>query len=108
METIGQKKYRERYWNNANFEAVQLIQNALKIAYPDNSVSITQACLRWMIHHSCLDTKFGDGVILGASNIDHLKENLLSCKEGPLNAQVVKVMDQVWEICRPACPKYFR
>jgi len=100
--------YRKRYWNTSNFKAVELINNALKIAYSDNSVSIARACIRWMIHHSYLDIKFGDGVIIGASNIAHLKENLVACKEGPLDPQVVKAMDQAWEICRPVCPQYFR
>ena len=41
-----------------------------------------------MYHHSMLDSKYGDGVILGASRVSQLEENYVSSQQGPLNEQV--------------------
>ena len=53
-----------------------------------------------------------DGIIVGASSMRHLEQNLKACDLGaadaPLPAAVVDAFDAAWDRCRPACPKYFR
>ena len=51
--------------------------------------------LRWVLHHSMLDAKLGDGMIIGASSLKQLEENLEICKAGPLPAHLVKLVDEV-------------
>jgi len=40
--------------------------------------------LRWLIHHSKLNAERNDGIIIGASSLEHLRYNLTAVTEGPL------------------------
>lgn len=51
---------------------------------------------------------FADGVILGASSLEHLTENLASCKGGTLDTVVVEAFEEGWKRCAAVCPTYFR
>lgn len=59
-----------------------------------------------MSHHSGLDAK--DGIIIGASSVGHLEENLRDLKKGPLPEEMVKAFDEAWEHVRICCPSYFK
>lgn len=37
-----------------------------------------------------------DGVILGASSVEQMKENLVACEEGPLPESVVGAFETMW------------
>ncbi|MCJ1285984.1 hypothetical protein MMC26_005326 [Xylographa opegraphella] len=62
------------------------------------------AALRWVLHHSALSAKHGDAMIVGASSMRQLEENLEICKEGPLPDGVVKVIEDVWQSAKPFAP----
>jgi len=98
--------YRKRFWNEIVFKSVDEIAASLK--EHETKVSMAQASIRWMYHHSMLDSKYGDGVILGASRVSQLEENYASSQQGPLNEQVVKRMDECWVDTCYSCPNYFR
>ena len=102
--------YLERYWKPSLFEAVDAIKAALKAAYGegDGSVSLTDASLRWMLHHSALKGESGDAVILGASKLEHVTQNLRGVTGGPLDAAVVKAFDDGWQRCKGDTIAYFR
>ncbi|CEI61949.1 hypothetical protein FVEN_g2994 [Fusarium venenatum] len=55
------------------------------------------AALRWTAHHSILKQHHGDGVIIGASSLEQLENNLRVIEEGPLLEEVVAAIDQVYE-----------
>lgn len=100
-------KYRERYWKQEYFDAVQAIREALGIAYGD-TVTVAEAAIRWLYHHSALKGDCGDGVIIGASNAKHLDENLSYAQKGPLDANVVSVINNIWKTTSHLCPEYAR
>jgi len=100
-------RYRKRFWNEVIFKSVDEIQKSLNEVYGDK-VSLTEASLRWIYHHSILDGQFGDGVILGASSTKQLVENLDISSKGPLDEKVVKVMEDCWSDTCFSCPNYFR
>ncbi|XP_025032305.1 aflatoxin B1 aldehyde reductase member 4 [Python bivittatus] len=102
------KIYRDRYWKQHHFEGVSLIQNALREAYGSNPPTLTSAALRWVYHHSELQGKYGDAVIIGMSNMDQLQENLRSSEEGPLVPDVVAAFEKAWHLTAHDCPNYFR
>ncbi|KAM6434951.1 aflatoxin B1 aldehyde reductase member 2-like [Liasis olivaceus] len=102
------KIYRDRYWKQHHFEGVTLIQNALREAYGSNPPTLTSAALRWVYHHSELQGKYGDAVIIGMSNMDQLQENLQSSEEGPLVPGVVAAFEKAWHLTAHDCPNYFR
>ena len=66
------------------------------------------AALRWLAHHSKLDAKKGDGVILGASRIEQLEENLAAMSGPPLDDTIVEILDRGWEVTRADSFRYFR
>ncbi|TGO12156.1 hypothetical protein BTUL_0093g00040 [Botrytis tulipae] len=55
-----------------------------------------EASLRWIYHHSKLGD--GEGIILGASEISQIRENVRSISAGPLSEEVVQKIDGVWDL----------
>jgi len=45
-------------------------------------VDAISAALRWLVHHSQLDSDRGDSIIIGASSIAHLEHNLAAVRQG--------------------------
>ncbi|KAK3814668.1 MAG: NADP-dependent oxidoreductase domain-containing protein [Linnemannia elongata] len=96
------KLFRERYWTKTNFEAVQELT---KIATANN-LTLLEATLRWMRHHSGLTAK--DGIIMGASKVEQLEESLTELDKGPLPEEMVKAFDEAWEHVKATTVWYFR
>ncbi|XP_036387513.1 aflatoxin B1 aldehyde reductase member 3 [Megalops cyprinoides] len=100
--------YRDRYWKESHFQAIDVVQNALQAAYGAQRPTLTSASLRWMHHHSQLKGEHGDGVIIGMSSMEQLQENLSATEEGPLDPTVVQAFKQAWDLVAHECPNYFR
>lgn len=49
----------------------------------------------------------GDAILIGASKLEHMKQNISSIKEGPLPADIVDAFETAWEISRVDSPEYF-
>ncbi|KAF9898983.1 hypothetical protein EC991_009824 [Linnemannia zychae] len=96
------KVFRERYWTKTNFEAVQ----ALTAVATANNLTLLEATLRWMRHHSGLTAK--DGIIIGASTVAQLEESLTELHKGPLPEAMVKAFDEAWEHVKATTSWYFR
>ncbi|UKZ51100.1 hypothetical protein TrVGV298_004855 [Trichoderma virens] len=71
-------------------------ENALAVA-GKHGISGHAAALRWTLHHGVLDAKFGDSIIIGASNIDQLNSNLDVIEQGPLSDDVVQAISKIFE-----------
>ena len=91
--------YLSRYWYDAYFDAVDEI---LAIARESGRSPVSFA-LNWLLHHTTTDC-----VILGASRIEHLQENLKALGDGPLTAAAVTACDRVWAKLRGVTPQYNR
>lgn len=61
-------------------------------------ISGSEACLRWLYYHSIL--REGDGVILGASKMAQIVQNMNDIAKGPLPAEVVQKIGTLWEKCQ--------
>jgi aflatoxin B1 aldehyde reductase len=95
--------YRDRFWKEGYFQALEIIQSAVAAA----GLTMLPTALRWLMHHSLLRGASGDGVILAASNLRQWEENLSSLS-GELPAEVREAMDRAWKKALPECPPYFR
>ncbi len=95
--------YRGRYWKKSYFDAIAAVRKAAGA----EGIPLPEASLRYLAHHSMLSEARGDGVILGASKISHLTENMDAFRKGPLPASVLGAFEAAWEICRGDSPKYF-
>jgi aryl-alcohol dehydrogenase-like predicted oxidoreductase len=92
--------YLDRYWHPAYFDAVDELRATAERA----GRSLTDTALNWLLHHTAADC-----VILGASKIEHLEENLHAVeKGGPLPPEVVAACEGVWHKLRGVTPNYNR
>jgi aryl-alcohol dehydrogenase-like predicted oxidoreductase len=57
----------------------------------------------WLLHHKVIDV-----VMLGASHLEQLKQNLAACNDGLLESDVVRECDDVWRVLRGPAPIYSR
>lgn len=94
--------YQKDYFKGSLFAAAAQLQASASAA----GLSGHAAALRWILHHSQLSAEHGDGVILGASSVAQLAQNLDIVEQGPLSDELVQQMDAVWELAREAAPKY--
>lgn len=104
-KTPIKEKNRSTYWKREYFDAFEEINDSLIEAYGKNSVTVCEASLRWLYHHSALID--GDGVILGASKISQLENTLKFVKNGPLKQSVVDTIESTWEQTCQQSPRYW-
>lgn len=95
--------YQNRYWKKSYFDAVDVIKEASEKA----GITIIEATYRWLAYHSMLDEKRGDAIIIGASKLNHLLQNMQTIKNGPLPEDVVTAFQAAWEITKGDSPEYF-
>ena len=109
--TMQGKRYRERYFRDATFEALKMIEEVAA----KHQLTLIEIALRWCVHHSKLQIKTGqgykgkgnDGIIIGVSSYEQLEGNLKDLQKGPLPEEVVKVLDQAWLVTKPTTPNYW-
>ena len=101
--TAQGKMYRQRYWNDQYFSALEIVEKAAKSA----NLTLGECALRWMSHHSMMKKEHGDAVIIGASSVGHLEENLNDLEKGPLPDSVVEAMDKAWKTVAADNVKYW-
>jgi aryl-alcohol dehydrogenase-like predicted oxidoreductase len=93
------KLYLDRYWHPAYFDAV----DELKAIAAAGGRSIVEMALNWVWHHTPTDS-----MIIGASRMDQLEENLAALEKGPLPADMLAACEQVWQRLRGVTPNYNR
>jgi 1-deoxyxylulose-5-phosphate synthase len=93
------KMYLDRYWHQADFDAVDQLQKIAAAA----GRSLLSMSLNWLYHHTASDC-----IILGASKMEHFAQNLDVLRDGPLSPETLQACDQVWETLRGPSPKYNR
>jgi aryl-alcohol dehydrogenase-like predicted oxidoreductase len=91
--------YLDRYWHGEDFNAVEQVREIAGRA----GRSMASVALNWLLHHTPINC-----VILGASRLEQLEQNLASAEEGPLDPQTVDDLDQVWKRLRGVTPNYNR
>ncbi len=91
--------YQERYWHPQNFAAIA----ELKAAADKAGRSLISIALNWLLHHTVSDC-----VILGASRLEQLDQNLAACKEGHLPPEVLSMCDEIWADLHGPVPIYNR
>lgn len=95
--------HRQRYWNDAYFDALETITLAAK----KYALTVAEVALRWLKHHSRLQASLGDAIIIGASNIRQLEGNLTDLEKNSLPDDVVEAVEKAWSVLQGVAPKYF-
>jgi aflatoxin B1 aldehyde reductase len=97
------RMYRDRYWGHAYISTPQ----TLHAVCTQSDIDAISAALRWLVHHSKLDSDRDDAIIIGASSIAHLQHNLSAVKQDPLPRPVLDAINSASETVRPQWPSYF-
>ncbi|XP_044714531.1 aldo/keto reductase family domain-containing protein [Hirsutella rhossiliensis] len=71
------------------------------------SLTMIEAALRWVVHHSELKINDGnDGILIGVSSVAQLDDNLTYLEKGPCRKKSSK-LDEAWQISRADSPNYW-
>ncbi|KZO91825.1 Aldo/keto reductase [Calocera viscosa TUFC12733] len=95
--------YRKRYWNDSYFKALELVKEVAD----KHQLTMAEVALRWVSHHSLMKREYGDSILIGASSLKHIEQNLLDLEKGPLPEEVLKVLDDAWELVKPVAAPYY-
>ena len=95
--------YQKRYWKKSYFDAADVI----KAECERNGIGIIEAVYRWLAYHSMLNERRGDAILVGASKLSHLKQNMEAVNAGPLPSDVTDAFSSAWELCKADSPEYF-
>lgn len=95
----GNKMYQDRYWHDDYFAAV----DDLKLIARDAGKTLVELAFQWLLSQPVVDS-----IILGASRLEQLEENLRACEGGRLDDATLARCDAVWRRLRGITPKYNR
>ncbi|KAF5863289.1 hypothetical protein ETB97_010411 [Aspergillus alliaceus] len=88
------KNYQNTYCKPAVLAAAQRTAKAAEAA----GISGHALALRWTIYHSALSYQHGDAVLIGASSLAQVEANLDAVEAGPLDEELVDLVNQVGEL----------
>lgn len=95
----GNAMYQRRYWHPQYFEAVAELRQIASGA----GLTLVELSLQWLLARPQVDC-----VILGASRLEQLEENLAACRGGSLPKETLAACDEVWRALRGVTPLYNR
>lgn len=96
--------YQDRYWKKSFFDALGMLTEKCK----ELDIPVAEAAYRWLAYHSQLDQSEGDGIIMGASKVNHLEQNIAANEKGELPDIIVDAFEEAWLEAKPDSPDYFR
>jgi aryl-alcohol dehydrogenase-like predicted oxidoreductase len=91
----GNQMYLDRYWHEPLHRAIELLKTTGR--------PLVSVALNWLRHHTPVES-----IILGASRIEQLEQNLAAFEDGPLDADQLRICDEAWAIARASAPRYNR
>ena len=91
--------YLNRYWHEDYFDAVEELRT---IAH-EAGKTLVELSLQWLLGQEIVDS-----LILGASRLEQLEENLRACEGSLLDESTREHCDAVWKRLRGITPKYNR
>lgn len=95
----GNPMYLNRYWHDDYFAAV----DDLRAIARDAGKTLVELAFQWLLGQPLVDS-----IILGASRLEQLEENLKAGEGGKLDAETASRCDAVWKRLRGITPKYNR
>ena len=91
--------YRQRYWNDAQFTAVE----RLRTVAGEAGLSLVELAFRWL-----RDRPLTDAILVGASSVAQLQANLRALEGAPLDDDTLNACDEVWAELGGVAPHYNR
>ncbi|KAA1473816.1 Aldo/keto reductase [Dentipellis sp. KUC8613] len=91
---------RARYLKDGQLEALRIVRAA---AHKHN-LTLPEIGHRWLQHHARLQP--GDGIVFGASTVEHVRANVASAEKGALPTEVVAALDLANRVVGLDAPSY--
>lgn len=90
----------------ALYDKPSLIEGLGRWAKLAEKAGISRASLayRWIAHSSGIDGNFGDAIIVGARTPDSLSQTLGTIEDGPLDAEIVREIEDIWKLVENEAP----
>ncbi len=95
------KIFKDIYVNETSLELLQKLSEVCE----RHGIKVKEATLRWYMHHGPLGDE--DGVILGASSVEQVEENLNACERGPLPQDIVGSFEDMWKGYKEKAGPYY-
>jgi len=95
----GNKLYLDRYWHDDYFAAVEELAGIGRAA----GKTLVELAFQWLLSQAQVDS-----IVLGASSLEQLEEDLKACQGGPLDESLLARCESVWKRLRGVTPKYNR
>ncbi|KAI0064628.1 Aldo/keto reductase [Artomyces pyxidatus] len=92
---------RTKYLKDSQFEALAVIKEVAD----KHGIPLIEVGYRWLQHHSLLQP--GDGIVFGASSVEHLETNIAAAEQGPLPDEVLEAVNIAYKIVGHDAPSYF-
>lgn len=96
--------YQDRYWKKSFFNALKM----LTAECDKFNIPIAEAAYRWLAFHSQLKESMGDGIIIGASKLKQVEQNIKALENGILPESIVNSFEIAWGEAKADCPDYFK
>jgi aryl-alcohol dehydrogenase-like predicted oxidoreductase len=91
--------YLQQYWHAEFFSAVEELRDVAREA----GKTMVELAFQWVLGQPVVDS-----IILGASRLEQLEQNLKACAAGALDEATLARCDAVWKRLRGVTPKYNR
>jgi aryl-alcohol dehydrogenase-like predicted oxidoreductase len=91
--------YLERYWHEDYFAAVE----ELRVIAREAGRTLVELAFQWLLSQEQVDS-----IIMGASRLEQLEDNLKACDGKKLDGPTLARCDAVWKRLRGITPKYNR
>ncbi|TGJ83281.1 hypothetical protein E0Z10_g5500 [Xylaria hypoxylon] len=97
---------RGKYFRDGIVDGARIIRRAAEEA----GIPPLEVAMRWLVHHSALrgGGDKGDGVVIGFSKLEQLRENLDFLDKGPLTPDLLDALDQAWRAAKPDAGVYWQ
>lgn len=96
--------YQNRYWKESYFTGLNIVREQCF----KHDIPLAEAALRWLVFHSEMIKSKDNGILIGASKMSHLEQNIQSISKGKLPEDVVEAYNQAWNLCKDDSPEYYR
>ncbi len=93
------KGYKARYWNDRNFDAIDILQKIAK----ENDMTLIELAVRWSLTNPVVTSP-----IIGVSKLEQIKQNIELVNKGPLPEDVYKACDEAWAVIKGDYFSYHR
>ena len=75
-------------------ESLQIAMKKFDADVKSHDLLPTEVAIRWIAHHSALGDH--DGIILGASRVEQIRETITLLRKGPLSKELLQSTEELW------------